>query len=1061
MLIDVSPPRSSHLKLLPPGTLEGFVLIGVAATAVAGLLWLAARAQLARASESAGPLSRGEIVLLSPGTRTEDLVPAMRLLYPSETEAVATAGTLAEFLRAARPLDHVGALSRALAAAPHTPLLTGAQIQRIKPLLIVRTPDQFHKVIRSITCWFFLPFAAVFLIQSARRQNGGALFLPIGMALTGIGIATLLSIQDPVRDTLRGLDVARHCAAGCGIYLLAASIHFERRTRTLVFPPLVAALSLGVALACFGTGPAGSGVKIGLRILGATMQPSEAIKLLVVFFLAGYLASRWQYLRVLTQDRRTHFGLRIPRRKDLLPLIAGMGMCLLLFLVQKDNGPALIIATLFLALYGVARRHMALVAAILCGAATAAWGIAAIFPSALSTVLARLEIWRNVWDNTVRGGDQVGQALWAFASGGAWGQGLGLGFPQVVPEVYTDMIGAAVAENLGFFGTSAVVLLYALLVWCGFRAAARARGSYECLLALGLAVAFAVQALLIFGGTLGLVPLTGVTAPFLSYGGVSLLVNFAALGIWASIAGRGTDRREELPEVAPLMQPARVVGLLLAAGGVCVFGDAARYQIFTADETSLRTVSTLTRWSAPGAGPQPIQVENPRFAILARYLRRGDIVDRNDLPLATSGCETLDHWRATYAKMGLPVDSRCVPGERHYPLGEALAYTLGDIRRTNLIQSDRQAERRFDEHLRGYASNRDLLVLLRDRYNPRSAEARGLLERDRSVHLTLNGPFQLEVSRIFGAELARRHFHAGAVAVLSPDTGSVLASVSYPLPSTADPKQNGEDLMDRARVGLLPPGSTAKLITDIGLLRKNPSFAEAVFECRRLLDHRAGIVLPSGHAVRDDIQDRPHGAISMREAVVHSCNAWHAAAGTGLLGPDAYLDVASMYNIRVCQDPSRRLPALMSETSYGQGELLVTPFQVARLAGTVAADGVLQPLRWTTAESQAGPVQVLTADSARRLAGFLREVVTVGTGHVLASQPGEIAGKTGTAQRADRRDRPLPSHSWFAGFAPYSAPPSRRIAFAVVVEGGGYGASTAAPIAGRIVEAARKLSVVP
>jgi cell division protein FtsI/penicillin-binding protein 2 len=80
---------------------------------------------------------------------------------------------------------------------------------------------------------------------------------------------------------------------------------------------------------------------------------------------------------------------------------------------------------------------------------------------------------------------------------------------------------------------------------------------------------------------------------------------------------------------------------------------------------------------------------------------------------------------------------------------------------------------------------------------------------------------------------------------------------------------------------------------------------------------------------------------------------------------------------------------------------------------------------------------------------------------VLASRPGEIAGKTGTAQRADRSNRPLPSHSWFAGFAPYSAPPSRRIAFAVVIEGGGYGADTAAPIAGRVVDAARKLSIIP
>lgn len=1046
MLIDVSPRRATtKLPFLSLNRVdvELFCLLTVLALSAACLV-AAARAQLRRGDGVMTQLSRGEIVLLSPKATPESLLPAMRVAFPADAEAAAVAVRAAEFLSRQQRITHVGILARSSAG----PLLNAGQLQKVKPMLLVRTADEFRSVVHHLAWWFFTPFILVCLIRRWRGQTGDPLLLPAVAALCGIGIATLLSIQDPLRDTLRALGMARICAAGCLLFLMASSIHYERHTRRLTMPAFALAVLLGIALALFGTGPAGTGVKVNLRIFHLTGQPSEIIKLLIVFFLAGYLAARWQYLRLLTQRRSPIFGISSPRWKDLLPLLIGVSLCLLLFLAQRDNGPALIIAATFLMLYGIARRHLLLVTGSLAACAMAAYGIAVRFPHAMATVLTRLEIWRNPWDNVARGGDQIAQSLWAFASGGVSGQGLGNSFSSVVPEVYTDMIGAAVAENLGFLGFSTIIVLYALLVGRGFRAGLRASGSYECFLAIGLAVAFAIQVLLILGGSLGLVPLTGVVSPFLSFGGVSALISFVVVGIWSSISSRSVPHPETVPEVAPLAVPACAVGALLALGGAAVLAAAGRYQVAAADATSLHSVRTAARWSQTGAADM-LTEENPRFAILARSLRRGDILDAHGLPLATNNCELLDRWHPIYQKMDLTLPS-CRPGERQYPLGDALAYTLGDMRHGALLQWDRQIERRYNDYLRGYRDNADLLPLLRHRTDPRHPAVRALLDHDRTLRLTIDGPLQLEVTRLFGEELARRRFTKGAVAILDPHTGAVLASVSYPLPSG-----NADEEIDRARVGLLPPGSAGKLLTDLALMRKDPALANHTFVCRRLPDGRAGVILSSGHVVRCDIKDHPHGAITMREAIPASCNGWHAAAGAELLGPQAFLDTAALFGIRACRPPFTRLRALMPETSYGQGELVVTPFQVARLAGAVANDGALQPLRWNSLDSEGAPaVQVVPAEAAERLGSYMRMVVTVGTAHRLSAL--DLAGKTGTSQRGGS----LPPHSWFTGFAPYRAPVSERIAFAVVVEGGGYGAATAAPIAGRIVKIAADLGVI-
>ena len=156
------------------------------------------------------------------------------------------------------------------------------------------------------------------------------------------------------------------------------------------------------------------------------------------------------------------------------------------------------------------------------------------------TVRERVSMWLSPWDNLVHGGDQLADSLWAFASGGVTGAGLGLGDPQTVPAAHTDLILSALGEEWGFVGVAGVFALYAFLVYRAFRVALRARTDYEFFLAAGLAAVTALQILLISGGALGVLPLSGVVTPFLSYGRTAMLTNFLVFGILAAISSRAS-----------------------------------------------------------------------------------------------------------------------------------------------------------------------------------------------------------------------------------------------------------------------------------------------------------------------------------------------------------------------------------------------------------------------------------------------------------------------------------------------------------------------------------------
>jgi hypothetical protein len=685
-------------------------------------------------------------------------------------------------------------------------------------------------------------------------------------------------------------------------------------------------------------------------------------------------------------------------------------------------------------------------------------------------------MWLSPWDNLAHGGDQLAHSLWAFATGGLAGMGIGRGDPQLVPAAHTDLILAVLGEELGFLGVAAVFALFGYVVWRAARAALRARSDYDFFLAAGLAAATALQILLIAAGSLGIVPLTGVVTPFLSYGKSSMLANFALIGIVLAISSRPGEGR-----TAPFLPPFKAAGALAALAAVVVVGRAAIVQVARDDATM-------------GQGTLVVQADgarryqyNPRIDEVIDSIPIGAIYDRNGLPLATSDWAELEKHRAAYRQLGFDIDRTCRRTDaRHYPFGGLMFDLLGDLRTrlrwgaTNTSFIERDSARR----LRGYDERptlvevknprtgrmdrtvkydyRELLPLVRHKDDPRHPAVRKILDRPRNLATSIDARLSARVSEILRAQLAAAKQDRGAAVVMDPATGDLLAAVSYPLPPNLGEKQPEESdanpYLDRARYGLYPPGSTFKVVTAMAALRKNPQLAKSTYACVRLPDGRVGQFLKgSNRPIRDDVKDAaPHGNVNMEHGLVVSCNAYFAQLGTYDVGAESLYETAALLGISVANPNSAaELKKSLPQSAYGQGEVVASPFQMARVAAAVANGGTMPQGRWVTDETNsrtAAPVPVIGPDLAATLGRYMRQAVSGGTGRAAAATV-PVAGKTGTAELADD-----PSHAWFIGFAPYGG--TKKVAFAVLVENGVYGGTAAAPAASQIVDAAVKLGLV-
>jgi len=1049
---------------------------------VATLIATAAVAQTARRqlAESA------PTPVLNLNTTDPAALAAVLDVFPSDTERTAAATRIVQWIRDRGGIDRVSSLSRITSPSGGSPLLTTNALARLRPALSVRSSTQFWQ---KVALALLLVLGPMWLIHGVRRRwtsIGDPYVLPTVTFLMGLGLVAMVTLRDPIRDGDIAINFATGVVLGAACLAVLASIDVVKIAQRLSpIGPALLAFALAAALLMFGRGPAGSGAKVNLF----GVQPGELVRVFAVAALALYLGRRWELIRGLSKPVKLPKAgavaprpIYLPRPADVRPLLVVVGTLLISFFLLRDLGPALVLGLITLALYGIARGRV--VAAVLSILGLVGCFAGAYVLGAPATIAKRVAIWLDPWQNALTGGDQIAHAFWALATGARFGLGLGAGEGRLIPAGHTDLVITVIGEELGYVGIAIVVAAYVLVVARMLRMSRKAPSDITLFLAVGCTLCLAVPAMVVTMGVLGLMPLTGIATPFLSYGKTSMVCNLALVGVLLSITRRPGTARDPLP------RSMRGLKVALSVVACAILARAFFVQVIAADDIAVRP-SLVTQ----ADGTVRYQY-NYRLLQIARRIPRGTIFDRNGLALATGEVDQRDRAEARLTDLGVTDESLGCEAllDRCYPLGPLAFHVVGDsINRTNWSAPNSSfVERDSNAALPGFDDDphalvvtlpdgrrqtviardyRALLPLVRARGDASHAAMHDFMSRQRDITLTIDEPLQGLVAQALEARVRSVKAERGAVIVIDPETGALLAAASYPRPdldvSDAEAPQDPAVWLDRARYGLYPPGSSFKIVTAAAALTAGLHAMDTNFVCQRLPDGRVCTVLPRYGTIRDDITDKnAHGKLNMSSALVVSCNAYFAQLGVRV-GAAQLRETATKAQLQVTNasgsggtDGADPLERTLAYAAYGQGEVLVSPFRMAHAMGAIATDGVIREAPVVSSATSLFPgtsqLSWIRPEYAAVLRKPLREVVTRGTGRVLASQVPAIAGKTGTAELEGAR-----SHSWFVGYAPFdSAQGEHKIAFAVVIENGGYGGGAAARLAGDLVEAARKAGVI-
>lgn len=364
---------------------------------------------------------------------------------------------------------------------------------------------------------------ALFLQAVIIRRREDPLLFPIVLMLAGVGVTEIARLKPELMiRQLQWMIV--------GMLVLLLVLRFWGRIRRMLdYPYLLGigcVLLLGLPL-LFGTEIGGS--KNWLVLGPISIQPSELGKIVLVFFLAAYLSD---HRRVLTLPSHRFLLLRLPPLRFIAPLICIWGMAVLMFVVERDLGSALLFfgMAVLMTYMATGSKSYVFLALVFIGAA------AAVSYAMFGHVRVRFDIWMNPWQDPNGMAYQVVQSLFAFGTGGIWGTGFGFGHPGFIPEVHTDFIFSAIAEELGLAGSMTMIACYVMLFWRGIRVALAVRNEKEMLLAGGCSCLILLQMFIIIAGVTKFLPLTGITLPFVSYGGSSMVAGFLLLGVLLSLS---------------------------------------------------------------------------------------------------------------------------------------------------------------------------------------------------------------------------------------------------------------------------------------------------------------------------------------------------------------------------------------------------------------------------------------------------------------------------------------------------------------------------------------------
>ena len=368
--------------------------------------------------------------------------------------------------------------------------------------------------------WLAAVIVGAFFTQFilGRRDGTDLTLFPAAMLLASLGLIMIGRLKPALF-----LTQMRWLLLGLIVYLFLVFLG-ERVLQLLSYPYLLGVFCLLLLCSALFFGTEIGGSRNWIVFGPFAVQPSEFGKIVIIMFLAAYLT---EHREVLTLPRHRLLWLKLPVLRFIAPLLFIWGIAILMFVVQRDLGSALLFFGIAVSMTYMAtgrKSYVALAFAFFLGAAALSY-------SFFSHVRVRFNIWLDPWSDPSGSAYQVVQSLFALGSGGVWGAGFAHGHPNLIPEVHTDFIFAAIAEELGLLGSLGVMLVFALFFYRAIRIALACREETRMLLAAGIAVVFLLQAFIIIAGVTKFLPLTGITLPFVSYGGSSMIASFMLLGI--------------------------------------------------------------------------------------------------------------------------------------------------------------------------------------------------------------------------------------------------------------------------------------------------------------------------------------------------------------------------------------------------------------------------------------------------------------------------------------------------------------------------------------------------
>ena len=851
----------------------------------------------------------------------------------------------------------------------------------------------------------FVAFIIAHLATRKFAPKADPAILPIVFALSGIGICFV----ERLAPNLAMNQVMWLFLGVAFMVLVMAFVRNLDKVANYKYTLMIVGFLLLLSPLVPGLGQEIYGSRIWLGIGKFSFQPGEIAKIAIVLFLAGYLAQNREMLSVFTW-RVGPFNL--PDIRTLLPLLLMWLVALVIVVFEKDLGSALVFFVLFLVrLYVATGKKFYLVVGL---GLIAIGGVGAYL--AFGHVQVRVDNWLDPFADAQNTGYQLVQGIYSIADGDLFGVGVGRGLAEQIPVVESDYIFAAIAEEIGLLGAAGVLLLFLCLAIRGFVTAARAKSDVSSFVAVGLTTMIVLQAFIIVGGVTRLIPLTGLTLPFISQGGSSLLASFIAVGFLMRCGDEGTGVGSEVASATSSLHANSVLGRVSLGKRLthAMIILSTLFALLVANLTLIMVVQANYYQNMPG--------NNHTLAKESRT-ERGTISTYDGVILAQS----VQQEDGTY--------------ERVYPAGNLATHVVGYASTQFGTSGIEAAENDTLKGQQNYASWTDVLNSLA-----------GIGGVGNDVTLTLNSKIQQAAQDALSG-------YTGACVVMDPETGAVLGMASSPTYDAADfaaeiekanANPDGEStLLNRAIQTLYAPGSTFKIVTLATALEDGVASEDTVFSSPGTMD--------IGNAPVTNFNKNSYGDITLARATELSSNTVFGQLGVEM-GAEKLVDGADKFGFnRKIDFTLNTATSLMAEPDEmtkwelawsAAGEPVnpqnhpspagpqATVLEMALVGCAIANDGaIMNPYLVEGVYNANGErsftatpnkfLQAVSKETANRVKDVLKGVVTDGTGTAAALPGVEVAGKTGTAEKENGND------SWFVGMAPADNP---RVVVAINLE---------------------------